>query len=241
MEERPPRRSKSDLLVESALIVVSILVAFWVDASWDAFTARGRMRARLEAVRSELVDNLRVLEAGEAECARVLGANLHLITLMGPSPAAITPDSLAGLIDTSFPGTPPEMATSALQAMISAGEFAEIESPELQHSLAAWLTGSVAERRRVGALHAEQLQKTLDYLRKVMPTEHVIARNSLVDMPPSSFPLDVERVLSDPEVESVFGNLGILKSFLCSQEETDRQTVKELLDQLAAELGEGAS
>jgi len=238
-EERPLRRTRANLLAESAVIVLSIFFAFWVDASWDVFTARGRTQNHLEAVRSELVGNLEILETEGQACVAALNANLHLASLIEAHPVAIPVDSLSSLINRSFPGPPPPLHTSALQAMITGGELVGIRSLELQASLTAWLSGPVAERERLGVLHAGQLQKTIDYLAEVMPLAHLT--NPLVQTPPSGFELDVLRVLSDPKIESVLTNLGVLKGFLCRRERLAQDTVRELVVQLAEELGGGAT
>ena len=132
-ENQPPRRrSKADLLVESSVIVLSILFAFWIDAAWDGFTARVETQEHLEGIRLELEDNLRLIESGETECVEVQEATHRIITLMGPNPPSISPDSLSGLFLASFTATPELFRTAALETMISAGAFAEIESVELQ-------------------------------------------------------------------------------------------------------------
>ena len=131
--------------------------------------------------------------------------------------------------------------TAALETMISSGEFAEIESTELQRSLNEWLASSVFDRQRIGARYTRAHDETVDYLTEVMPYEHVVSQAFRPSMPPSGFPLDVRAVLSSPRIESLFGNVGIMKSFVCNREATDRQIVKELLEMLAGELGKGAT
>lgn len=234
--DRPAVRSWLRPLGEGLVIVVSILLAFWIDAAWDVHSARARTRDHLSAVREELRDNLRILEEAEANCTRVLGANLHLIRLIEPDPDPIPPDSLSRLIGESFMGTPEEFRTAALNASIASGEFAEITSPELQRGLTGWLSGPAAERRRLGAIYDGQIQKTIDALDDVMPGQHMHHYVSGIDMPPSAFPLDVERVLTDPRIEAKFGNLGTLKNFLCQDDRRYLEDAEVLVRLLDAEL-----
>lgn len=182
-------------LGEGLVIVLSIPLAFWIDAAWDVHSARARTHDHLSAVREELRENLRILEEAEANCTRVLGANLQLIRLIEPDLDPIPPDSLSRFIGASFMGTPEEFRRAALNASIASGEFAEIASPELQRGLTGWLSGPAAERRRLGAIYDGQIQKTIDALDEVMPGQHYIHASGM-DMPPSDFPLDVEPVLT---------------------------------------------
>ena len=55
-------------------MVVSILLAFWIDVTWEFSKERGQGREHMEAVRAELLENIDALEGHAATCDRVLGA-----------------------------------------------------------------------------------------------------------------------------------------------------------------------
>lgn len=55
------------ILAESAAIVVSILLAFGIDAAWDSRRALGETRALLTALETELVENRALLDRAEEE------------------------------------------------------------------------------------------------------------------------------------------------------------------------------
>ena len=74
--EPPRRRSWTGLLTESLVIVASILFAFWIDATWEVRSDRARTQGHLEAVRSELGENLVLLDSSAVNCERVIGANI---------------------------------------------------------------------------------------------------------------------------------------------------------------------
>ena len=61
------------ILAEGAVIVVSILLAFAIDAAWDATRDRAAQRATLTDLRGELTESLRLAtEALIVEVDRVL-------------------------------------------------------------------------------------------------------------------------------------------------------------------------
>ncbi|MEJ2484069.1 MAG: hypothetical protein P8049_13405, partial [Gemmatimonadota bacterium] len=82
------------LLTEGAVIVVSILLAFAVDAAWDRHLQRQQFEEDLEQVREQLVVDLDGLNGAIEDSESVLD---RLDMFMGLSPsalAALEPDSI---------------------------------------------------------------------------------------------------------------------------------------------------
>jgi hypothetical protein len=92
-EESPPRSPRA-LLTEGAVIVVSILLAFAVDAAWDRHLQRQQFEEDLEQVREQLVVDLDGLNGAIEDSESALE---RLDMFMGLSPsalAALEPDSI---------------------------------------------------------------------------------------------------------------------------------------------------
>ena len=124
-----------DLLVESVVVVLSILVAFALDAWWDS-------RGEREDLELDLVSVLEEVSATHARVvSRVVGyeqivegteALLEVMDANGEAPAVVIPDTIAFLA-TSLPTLNPRM--SALGGFISSGRLATVEDRELQAKL----------------------------------------------------------------------------------------------------------
>ncbi len=133
-----PTSTRGRLLAEGVLIVVSILLAFAIDASW---AERGRRQDALRALRALEQD----FEAASALLRRV--SNSHssgvaaaeaLLEFTGPEATAIDSDSLAVLMPPllRIPYFSPSLGS--LEALLSSGDLRLIENAELRAALAAF-------------------------------------------------------------------------------------------------------
>jgi hypothetical protein len=125
------------VLVESVAIVASILLAFGVDAWWDA-----RLEARR---RAELMDDLRVeLQRNRADLTNALERQrlrLHrLEILLGeitPQAVGLAPDSLRALQQSTLLGNPTyDPGLGILELLIQSGDLILVESRDLRARLA---------------------------------------------------------------------------------------------------------
>jgi hypothetical protein len=127
------------LLTEGAVIVISILLAFWIDAWWDQRQARATETAVLASIREEVEENRieldRLLDLNETQFQRI---DLFL---------GMTPDELRAV--------PADSVTSFVAAMVitwtydgddsAAGLFLGSSTPVTQHArdvrsvLAQWV------------------------------------------------------------------------------------------------------
>jgi hypothetical protein len=119
-------------------IVASILLAFWIDASWDAHNERLRAGQALEGLRADF-------EAAHREFEDGIGAHtqrLAALEVLGgvavgniPPPSRDSIDVLLGWL--AFVGTAQPQSTT-LTALVAAGELDLIASDRLRSLLANW-------------------------------------------------------------------------------------------------------
>ena len=164
-----------------------------------------------------------------------MGATLQLLELMGPSPPAIPPDSLAGLLVRSFRGTPPDIRTAAFDALAASPEFAAVGSLELQRGLTGW-RNLTDERRRRRQMSADQLERTLTYMERAGAAGHVNVQSRVGVIPPSRFPMAVRDLLSDPVFQGIVGSMGVLKAQVCQDDVRRRGAAEDLIQLVSAEL-----
>jgi hypothetical protein len=148
------------MLVEGVVIVLSILLAFGVDAWWGAHTERTREATLLsnllsgfEASRADLVVRLE----GARRMARGNVALRDLIAEAAPSGTALVPDSMILAV---IGGPTYDPSTNALDAAVSSGQIEIIRSDTIQTELANWQR-SLADTREdellVRQITAEQV------------------------------------------------------------------------------------
>lgn len=229
----------SRILAEGLVVVLSILLAFGIDAWWDDRSAQQVTRESLAAVREELLGNLELLEEQTVYCARVQEATAGLLSLMGPSPELIPSDSLANLVGGTLNGrVGTRLNTTALEAMVTQGHIALIESVRLRQDLAHWLSTRVDQRIQQRENTRVAIRDAQDYAQTVMPFGRVAARDGSVFGRPhvSRFDLDVARILSDPTLEGAVVRLAAWRGAICGGDSRRRDQVEALISQIDGEL-----
>lgn len=137
-ERRSPGISWRRLLAESAAVILSILLAFSIDAWWDGRQAREREQELLTGLLSDFRESRPSLVDRVEMARRMAAGTAGLLALPGTSelPARLAvPDSLL----LAVLGAPTyEAATNTLDAAIASGEIELIENGELRAELASW-------------------------------------------------------------------------------------------------------
>jgi len=139
MKERGSARIQwRGLLAESVAVVLSILLAFAIDAWWDGRQEKGRERDLLAGLRTDFESSRPGLE-GRLTLARRMAAGtvglLDRIEARGTARDVIVPDSLILAV---LGGPTYEPATNTLDAAVASGEIELLESVELRTELANW-------------------------------------------------------------------------------------------------------
>lgn len=123
------------VLVEGVVIVVSILLAFGIDAWWDRAVERREVQEELENVYAEFESNLSSVDYQIHLLERVRVASEHVADEIRESSggALSLPDSLVWLVSI-FPTIDPSLG--AVDALVNSGRLAAIEDPALRSVLA---------------------------------------------------------------------------------------------------------
>lgn len=146
------------VLAEGAIIVVSILLAFAIDAGWESRQegawrreALGDLRREAEANQAALSEYILLYETGVAAAERIYSETSALSDL--PS------DSLARVFALSvfIPTFDPDDAV--LTSLVRSGQLDRIEDRALRSAVSRWLdlTEDVAENRRDSEMTRDEL------------------------------------------------------------------------------------
>lgn len=125
--------------IEGFVIVVSILLAFALDAWWDARVEASEEQSLLARLDAELVATDSVLAESETSHRSIAEAAGTLRELTGPDPRpAVSRDSILRLITVAVGGVSANPPTGVIDAAISSGQIGIIENDELRIALAGW-------------------------------------------------------------------------------------------------------
>jgi hypothetical protein len=158
-----PRIAWSRLLVEAVAIVVSILLAFSLDAWWQSTSDAREEQSILE----DLDDELAVVYAAltgiiSATAAQESGAE-RLASTLGASQASVSvSDSLLALLFNDITFNP---SLGSYDALISSGRIDLIKAQDLQNGLATWpsiLDDAVEEQLRLQRFGDSELKPLVE-------------------------------------------------------------------------------
>ena len=126
------------VVVEGGTIVLSILLAFGIDAWWAQRGDRQHLAAALDAVREEFEAD-RELLVFQLSVERLILAGIdEVVAAMEPAlgSTVMIPDTLLAAAMIWAPTFDPP--TAALDALISSGEVDRVQDPKLRSVLRAW-------------------------------------------------------------------------------------------------------
>ena len=130
------RKSIRWLLLESSAIVLSILLAFAIDAWWQNHQDREMEQALLRSVTVELAQNIEVVDRELKYRYAVKDSINRLFMAAGGEPALGVEDVDELLSDLTWWGEA-GLATGVIDSLLLSGNLALISSAALRHELAA--------------------------------------------------------------------------------------------------------
>lgn len=192
MTSQAPRLPVGRLLAEAALIVLSILLAFGIEAWW---AGRGERAAEAEAIaglRSDFAENLRRLEEARTSHAEIRASALRLLAMTGPEAIQTAPDLVMDTLVMDLIGGPKVFPVSTTQdALVASGRIGVLESVALRRELATWSAAiaNLQEAEREGFVQMDQrlLPFLWDYVPIVTLDLNVLPRYEGVPVERSRF------------------------------------------------------
>ncbi len=126
------------LLVQLLILVLSILLAFAIDAWWDTRQERGRERDLLLGLREDFRSNRPGLENRVALARRMAEGTGGFLDLLGSHDAPDVVTVPPAAIFATLGGPTYEPVTNTLDAAVSSGEIALLTNSKLRAELATW-------------------------------------------------------------------------------------------------------
>lgn len=154
-----PSSRRRSVILEGITIVASILLAFWIDASWDRFTAAREEADSLEALRDDFSATVTELRRARGVHERRLEAVESLLAL-SPGAAGTSVDSIRMLLDGTLMTTTIDPPTAALQSLVATGGLSLVENRQLRADLARW-NGLLEDHRGTQAVLLKEILEGL--------------------------------------------------------------------------------
>jgi hypothetical protein len=123
------------VLAEGAVIVLSILVAFGIDAWWDGRREAVTLRANLEAIAAEISDQSAVRQGMDERREQRMAVMRLLVNVSGPQSSDLSSDSVDTLLGHLWGAAAPTQPIASIDALRASGAFPAIRSNELRLAL----------------------------------------------------------------------------------------------------------
>ena len=216
---------------EAALIIVSILLAFLIDASWEGRQERREERELLENLQVEFRQT-RELVSDAVRGHEGYGERALRLAEFGLSSGSEEPEDLARLINSVFLTyltTYPE--TGVLDGTLASGRLDLVADDELRSRLAAW-PRTFNEFREQEVFIEEWVREAQPVLYASVPLAAAVVAGARGESMVEAMGPEVRRFLASPQAQ----NYAAFRAFYESFAVNDGQDLVGALDDLLARL-----
>lgn len=226
------------LAIEGPVIVISILLAFAIDAWWDERQQQLADLEQLRRVADALQSNGQLVEDKTEVLNRSFEATRKFMSWMGPEPDEITKEEFLStwtrVLSIGFLA----LQHTAANDILATGRMRYPNMAELRQALLEWFEEGNALERQYALLRDEHA-KLVEYTQAAYPGSHLVAANpALKGVIDSRFPFDQRAFLSDPHIESLLGVFLIRLKFVTEEAEYLAQSQAEVQRHIEAVMAE---
>ena len=158
------------IVAEGVLIVVSILLAFGIEAWWAGRAERRDEVDALRNLRVDFVETAQRLTAASEEHTGLRDSSIRLLAMTGPAPSAQIDELVVDSLLMDLIGGPKVFpVTATLDALLGSGRLDVISSSEIRRELAAWSAAMVELQEEEREARAQMDQRFLPFLWDYVP------------------------------------------------------------------------
>ena len=194
------------VLAESALIVLSILFAFAIEASWSQRNDRVAEAEALQGLRDDFAANVARLAESRVEHTEIRDASIRVLALTGPEAEAPADLVMDTLVMTLIGGPKVFAVTATYDALIASGRIDLLRSSTLRRELATWSAALAdlgeEEREAFSQMDQRLLPFLWDYVPIVTLDINVLEDYADVDVRPSRFSRRYDELLQSRRFEN---------------------------------------
>ena len=229
------------LAFEGTVIVVSILLAFAIDAWWDGRQEADLQIERLAGVAVELQANSEKILEKIDRLEITTSAASTFLSWMGPEPEVVEFEAYKTQWNRLIAVGSFSLIRSATEDFLASGTMASSQTDEIRRSLAEWY------------FYGDELQNQYDRLREAhanladyghslsgVPVLHTLSEFAVMqDHPRSKFPFDQNVVLADPVFESLLAIYLMRMEFVSAQVASYQERQNRLLSLINSAIENG--
>jgi hypothetical protein len=193
-------------MVESVAIILSILLAFAIDAGWDANKERSQEKAFLVSLLSDFKETRSRIDESTDAHMRFIDLARQLLGLYGGDTSNIEPEALENMLsEVFFNWQSLYLPSGSRDALFASGDIEIIDNEELRAMLAAW-PSAVADAAEDDILIANDVMNNLaPYLQSKIRTRNVnrITHSDAAELIPRIGSVNYDALWNDPMFENL--------------------------------------
>jgi hypothetical protein len=217
------------------LMVLSILIAFGLDAWWDGSQVRRNERAALLGLRAEFESNRDLLQSAMEAHEQVLASTKSLLGIIGPT--AVSDTTLENDLNVLLGTHTFDPPTGTLDGLLNSGQLGLIQDDSLRTMLASWQSWieDVAEDEIEAKRQLED--RITPFLGQRMPLRDIAVGVGLLEgVSASGFAGQYDDLLRTMEFESLLVGRAVLTQGVLDEQAALFERVNHLLDRLEVVL-----
>lgn len=226
------------LTAEGVAIVVSILLAFSIDAWWDSRRERVEEREHLTALASELTTARDVIRTEVDQIRSAAEAARRLLAMDVAQASSTDLDTLAALFARIFRVGRANLPSGALDALMASGDLRLIGDRDLATRLASWPSLVAEVYENAGWLVEHRERQLVPFLHGHAGGLWVSAHSGLLDDYPSTrFPPRVDALFSDPRLEGQLSTAAVRLRLMLDRYRTLAEEGDAIIASIEGRLG----
>lgn len=225
--------------MESVAIILSILLAFAIDAGWDAIKERSQEKAFLVSLLSDFKEARNRINKSTDRHKRYIDSARQLLELQTGDVANIESETLENLLGAVFfDWTSLFLPSGSRDALFASGDIEIIENEELRAMLAAW-PSFVADAAEDESLITNHVMNNLaPYLQGKIQTRNIVrtTNSDVADLIPRIETPNYDAIWNDPMFESHLTFRIANEAFAVDENESLSEVVSEITQVIEEEL-----
>lgn len=226
-------------ILESVAIILSILLAFAIDASWDELKERSQEKTFLESLLSDFKETRSRIDESTRRHERFLDSASQLLSIHGEGAPNVEPEVLeAQLSAIFFNWTSLFLPSGSRDALFASGDIEIIDNHKLRQMLAAW-PSIVDDAKEDDVLISQDVMSNLaPYLQRIVRTRNVarISNPDAAKLIPRIESIDYSAIWNDPQFENLITFRIVSETFALQENVYLRKAADEIIQVIEKEL-----
>jgi len=226
-------------MVESVAIILSILLAFAIDAVWDPFKEHNQEKAFLASLLDDFEETRSRIDASTDVHMRFINLASQLLEFHGVDKPDIEPDALETMLGAVFfDWTSLYLPSGSRDALFSSGNIEIINNEELRAMLAAWPSLVMDAAEDDVWIANDVIYNMAPYLHSRIRTRNVIRATSpdAAEWIPRIESVDYDALWNDPMFENIVSFRILNETYALSENVRLHEAVDEIIQAIEKEL-----